>query len=292
MLRTGLTFVAASLIAFVGVNDALAILVFDDGQSHVIDQPVDAINVYNSPAPDNLPTSVTIATGGFIEAVASVGSAAAFITGSSSIELAGGGIITNVPGNGISASGDAQVKMSSGVIAPLEPDSGGISLEGYTRAEVLGGTIDATSYGLVGFGHTYTTIRGGTIRGDTQAFYMGVVSQLHVYGGVLGDMDGGVDLTVAGGEAHFYGRDFKLNGVPVSQGLIASGGINPTGPSHITGRLTGVLSSGELLDVGFLLGDPGPGLLFVHVPEPSSLLLVACAAAGCLTHRRRGSLVS
>ncbi|MGD9636356.1 MAG: hypothetical protein AB7G28_04715 [Pirellulales bacterium] len=285
MMRTGWTFVAAISLAFLVVNDALAVLIFDDGQSHVINQPSDAITVLNSAAPDDLPTTVTISTGGVIDSVAPVISAAASVFGTSGIELAGGSILTNAGGgHGLVAFDNAQIKMTSGTIAPLGASSAGISIEGNAQAEVLGGTIDATSIGLNGFGQTYSVVRGGTIRGDAEAFHLGVNSQLHVYGGLLGDMDGGVDLTVAGGEAHFYGSAFQLNGVPVAQGLIA-------GPGNFVGRLTGMLDSGESLDIGIRVEDLGPGVMFpaliyVHVPEPSSLLLLTCASFGAFAGGR------
>jgi hypothetical protein len=272
----------ATLAAAFGVGPVQGALLLNDGLVHVIDQPSDSIMVLDSDPPSSAPTTAVLAPGGSITTVnPGLGFGAAYVAGASKIELSGGSVETNaVGGTGVVAATGGSVKVTSGAITTHGADSGGISLTETSTAEILGGSIVASSIGVTGFGQTAITVHGGTIKGGLQAFYLGVASRLDAYGGLLGDMDGGVDLKAVGGEAHFYGSQFKLNGVPVGEGLIA-------GPGVFSGRLTGVLLSGEPLDIGIEGEFRGTGLVYVHIPEPGGLIPLAASAFWGLNRRKR-----
>jgi hypothetical protein len=205
----------------------------------------------------------------------------------SKFELAGGNIMNNVDqGTGIVTLGSVQVKITSGTISMLGPDSDGVALTGAGQLEVLGGTITASRIGVSGFSFPTIAIHGGTIRGGLEALRLGNRSQLHIFGGLLGDMDGGTDLRIDGGTARFYGHSFKLNGVPVGPGLIM-------GPGASVGRLTGILQNGEPLDIGIdvhVEGIPNPddpARVFL-VLEPCGLAILCCAMVwGAIGRRTR-----
>jgi hypothetical protein len=153
-------------------------------------------------------------------------------------------------------------------------------------AEILGGTITSSSYiGVSGFAFPTIVVRGGTIRGGLEAIRLVNRSQLHVFGGLLGEMDGGSDLRIDGGTARIYGHSFKLNGVPVGLGLIM-------GPGAAVGRLTGILQNGDPLDIGIdihvagILNPDDPTRVFL-VPEPGGLAILCFATVWVAIGRRR-----
>lgn len=264
------------------IGHARAALILNDGLTHVIDQPSDSIFVLDADPPVSAATTAVIAAGGLIQTVnPGLGFGAAYVSGASRIEFSGGSIQTNAAGGtGVVAAAGGTFKMTAGSIVALGPNSGGISLTETAQAEILGGSIVASSIGVTGFGPTTITVHGGTIKGAVEAFYLGVASKLSVYGGLLGEMDGGVDLKAVGGEAHFYGKQFKLDGVPVGPGLIA-------GPGDFAGRLTGILDNGDALDIGIQGELRGSGLVYVHVPEPSGLIIAVAFPLLRLRVRRR-----
>ena len=248
-------------------------VVFSDGQTHVVEQPSGSVSVLNSAPPDSAPTKAIIAAGGTIELFTS-GAIGANAFDSSSIELAGGNITTHgMQGHGAAAFHQARLKFVSGTISALGQGGTGVLLQDDAQVEIFGGTITAPNAFGVGLEISHqsiATIFGGTIRATRGTLSLGGTSQLHVYGGTLGDMDGGTDLSTGGGEAHFYGSQFFLNGQPVGSGLLAT-------PPGFEGRLTGLLQSGEALDIGIRvlnIGGPFTASVYLHsIPEPSALTI-------------------
>ncbi len=71
------------------------------------------------------------------------------------------------------------------------------------------------------------------------------------------------------GLVQLFGEDWAIDGVPFGFGNVAA----LTGGAERTGRLTGVLETGDIVDMEFGVQDSG---ILRLLPEPASGLLVAC----------------
>ena len=78
-----------------------------------------------------------------------------------------------------------------------------------------------------------------------------------------------------------YGSSFALDGVPLQYGVL----------SDLSGNLTGILSSGDLLDTSITV-YPDSTLTLAPIPEPSTALLMGLGLTGLgLRQRRRATIV-
>lgn len=129
-----------------------------------------------------------------------------------------------------------------------------------------GGTFAISGGELAGSltlrGTARAAIRGGKILGSVAARD---ASHVAIDGGRI---DAGLRAIHATASILVLGRDFAGDGVPVPFGVLASS----------SGRLTGILASGEPIDTPFDHRRPG-ALGTISVPEPA---VDACAAAGSI----------
>ncbi len=208
--------------------------------------PSDDYEVRDSPGGD--PTAVLVIDpaefGGFTVLGAS---SAVFEGGSGTLVTAGGQASVVIDG------GTANF-FSVGEQASLVLESGGHEIGPDSYFGVSG---DAT-----------VTILGGIVADS--GLDVGERGRVSIHGGQFLTLDGDPPgRWTLGDEAvvTVHGSGFAIDGVPVPLGPVATSG----------GILTGILESGELLDVGF--GVSGSAVLLL-VPEPAPALLLASGLGG------------
>jgi hypothetical protein len=153
-------------------------------------------------------------------------------------------VIRGGTANFISVGGHSSLLLESGGHT-LGPDSF-LAVSGDATATILGGIVADTGLQVTERGRV--TIRGGLfvqLDGTTPGFWE-ILDESRV---------------------SVHGADFAIDGVPVPFGEVTATG----------GRLTGVLESGDLLDVRF--SGLGPATSLLLVPEPSLALLLGAGLA-------------
>lgn len=250
---------------------ALALLLFTAGPARattfVIDNgsaPPDPANVISAVTPGD-EYEVRDAPGGASTAVAVVDPAEfqwLRVYGASSASLQGG------TGQLLSAGDQSSIVIDGGTVghisitdqASLVLESGGHEIGPDSSLSVLG---DATA-----------TILGGIVADS--GLDVGERGHVAIFGGQFLTLDGDPPgfWTIGGeGVVTVHGSGFAVDGVPVPLGQVTGGG-----------RLTGILDSGESLDV--LFGVEASAALFL-VPEPALALLLASGLAWLAATRAR-----
>ena len=146
-----------------------------------------------------------------------------------------------------------------------------LSVFDYSQINISGGSI---GWVVETYEYSQATISGGSIVNSLYAFSE---SNVEISGGLIGD-----ELNVRDNSlVEIYGSNFAVDSIPVGYGQITVGTINELG--MLTGTLTGILDSGELINNAFNI-DPDATIFLV--PEPATLLLVGLGAL-CLRRRKR-----
>jgi hypothetical protein len=262
------------MVFCLGLPEAQATVVFDDGGIHTIDWAIyDEVEVRNSPL--SQPTTVNLVTDGSIGRVLPPrpgwgDNLEAYQN--SLINISGGEI-----GGYLWAWDNSQVNFSGGSIVL------GSGALGNSQINISGGSI---GYGLYGWGNSQINISGGSIGWDLLACDF---SQVNISGGSIGEdlwawhnshvtMSGGTIgwpmLLIDNAELIIVGSDFAIDGSPVNFGKITSilGGYYDYEPYR---RLTGTLANGDILNNQFKIGDYASITL---VPEPATLFLLGFGA--------------
>jgi hypothetical protein len=124
----------------------------------------------------------------------------------------------------------------------------------HSLINITGGSI---GFDLYAEDYSQVVISGGFIAYDLNAFHD---SDIFVLGGSIGD-----SLNIQNnGRITISGSGFEIDGVPVDYGIY-------TALDYASGTLTGILSSGELINNDFEIYDDASIIL---VPEPATILLV------------------
>jgi len=143
-----------------------------------------------------------------------------------------------------------------------------------SQLTVFGGAI----VDLYAYHNSQITIKGGSIS-RYQAYHNG---HIDVYGGsVSRDITAGLNGTIT-----IYGSGFAINGVAFGYGEVSSIYNSTNYYMEPARRLTGILASGELIDVDFYLGDDAK---IVLTPIPSTVILgtIGITFSGWMLHRRK-----
>jgi len=144
-----------------------------------------------------------------------------------------------------------------------------INVFDYSQVNMSGGSI---GFELFTWDNSQALISGGSIAYDLNT---SGESYVEISGGLIGD-----ELNVKDNSLiTIFGSNFHVDGFPVGYGYITTGTINELG--MLTGNLTGVLNSGELIDNIFYI-DPDSSIFLV--PEPGTLILLGL---GCLILRKK-----
>ncbi|UCH70810.1 MAG: hypothetical protein JSV29_02175, partial [Candidatus Bathyarchaeota archaeon] len=131
---------------------------------------------------------------------------------------------------------------------------------------------------LYAYHNSQVTIMGGSIS-RYQANHNG---HIDVYGGsVSRHITAGLNGTIT-----IYGSSFAIDGVTFGYGEVSSIYNSKNYYMEPARRLTGILASGELIDVDFYLGDDAK---IVLTPLPSSVILgsIGLTFSGWLLKRRK-----
>lgn len=218
---------------------SMAVVDFNDGQTHNIDYLIDDHVFVDYKAP-GMQTTVNVLKGGTIQREL-------YGYEESRINISGGTISED-----LDIRDNSQATISSGII--------GRHLWSFENghATVACGMIGGY---LISYDNSQITISGGVVGGMARAFNN---SEISIFGGSIGD-----ELhAVMGGVITIFGSDFAVDGQAVEYGKLTSiyGGGYDGEPLRI---LTGRLSSGELIDNGFRIADIGSIILkYDRNPEP------------------------
>ena len=234
------------LVVLLVCGQAGAIVNFNDGGYHLIDYVIND-GVYIDYATPNAGTQIEISSGGWTkENIMAYGTSRIIING---------GRIDNTLWSG----DNSQIIMNSG-IAQI------ISVDIYSELVMHGGQITNT---LVLGSETPAIITGGTI-GE-----IGVNSRLTMSGGII---QNGIGAS-GSGLMTLIGADFQVNGHNVGYGDHASTwatpGIDPWGHPWLTGTVTGILESGDVINNSFSFYQNGD---ITFVPEPVTFLMLLTGA--------------
>ena len=170
---------------------------------------------------------------------------------------------------------NSQVVVSAGLL--------GRSLQAFDNAhvDVWGGSIDG---GVAAYGDSQVSISGGSIKhgsSPTWALIAWHNSRVTVSGGLIdGIVRVGKEGETTTSVMIFEGGDFAINGTPVGWGEYGTGGRD-----FVHGTLTGTLANGDSLDSEFYIyGDSR----IVLTPEPATLSLLALGGLALVRRRKRG----
>jgi hypothetical protein len=257
--------VMVSVVFGLGLPEAQATVVFNDGGTHTVDWAIyDYVWVRNSTL--SQPTTLNLATGGFISQCLDIyDSSRANVSGgsihhsldaydSSQVNISGGSF-----GGSLIADFSSQVRISGVSIDE--------SLFAYKNSQVSisGGSIH---HSLIAYEYSQVSISGGSISEDLLASGN---NQVSISGGSIG---GGLNVyafsqaNISGGS--IGGGLYALNS---SQITIYGSGFNyPYGTLTGRGLLTGTLASGEIINNAFYVYS---NARIVLVPEPSTLSILA-----------------
>lgn len=233
------------IIMLIWCVSAEGVVYFADGGDHVINNVINDYIVvdYDEPA---LGTHVEVVTGGWV-----VGGAE--IYGTSLLTIRDGTV------DGVHSEGQSKVEIYGGTILSIVAHIDSI-------VEMSGGEI----------------IQGFVVRDNSSAFISGGVFGLGVH--VYSDGEAAISGGAIGGQLYLYNRgliilegsNFEVNGESVGYSEFASTYAIPYtdsgGHPFLGGTITGLLSSGDNLDIPFSLYYDGD---ITFVPEPATILLLA-----------------
>jgi len=252
----------AALAMILGVGSAAraAIIVINDGMSHVIDDDTYAsdsvyaqnvgcnVTVQDPCVSPGAPTAIAFVPGGAVSGLAA--------SESSSVTMSGGTVEYD-----LFAFGTSTVTMSGGTVWD------DVTAYDFSTIIMSGGVVNDT---VNPRDLAHITMTGGTV---LTWLYSEGSSTLTMSGGWVAEGLRALDSSTI----TIVGYDFAVNGVPVPYGDL-------TDP---VGRLTGTLASGETIDNIFYQGDGDYTGTIRLVPEPSTGLLLGLGLAGlALFHRR------
>jgi hypothetical protein len=241
------------MVLLVG-GQAEAVVNFNDGGYHVIDYIInDSVKVdYNTPGAG---TQIDILSGGWLQ----YGLEA---YGTSNVSINGGRVDSP-----FATWNNSRTVMYSGIVDRIAVNinseleihggeiTGGIGISNNSSAIVTGGTI-----GEIGIGGLLT-MSGGTILEGIGASGNGLVTLI--------------------------GTDFQVNGHNVSYGDQASTwatpGIDPWGHPWLTGTVTGILESSDVINNSFTFYQNGN---ITFIPEPATLFFFL-AGSVIIRHKKR-----
>ncbi|MEB2344543.1 MAG: hypothetical protein OZ948_07385 [Deltaproteobacteria bacterium] len=244
---------ALALVLLLAGTARATTFVIDNGSA-----PPDPANVIGAVTPDD-GYEVRDSPGGASTAVEVVDPAEFYwlqLYDASSASILGG------TGTIVSAGDQSSIVMSGGTFNFIFLGGGAsLVLDG-------GGNGTLADSGLETYGDASATILGGQVSDNGLSVYDR--SQVTIRGGSFVSLGSGPEPGHLGvydeGVVRVYGTGFAIDGIPV-----------PLGPVTGGGRLTGILESGEPLDVGFGVSSSAVLLL---VPEPAPALLLASGLGG------------
>ncbi|MEM9365907.1 MAG: hypothetical protein AAGD07_07905 [Planctomycetota bacterium] len=262
-------FLILALLAFHAslTETGQAAIVFNDGETHVVDDlVVDFIEVRNSPG--GMPTTVTFEPGAavirrdrFDDSV--------FVRGESTINIQAGRYAHDV-----SAYNDGRLNISAGQF------NDDIYAQDQATVVISGGTIEDD---VEAYDSSEILMTAGSVGEDIEV----LGGSMRISGGTIA-ANGITNLDVGlgvgdGGSIELIGSDFLLNGIPIASGEVPD----------LFGFLSGVLADGTpftnvpfLRDLDFT-GNLGT-LTVTAVPEPSAIAFLIAGASGCwMSHRHR-----
>jgi len=251
-------------LLFFGVvpQKAVAALTFDDGQIHNINYTInDYVSVdYQA---QGMKTTLNLLPGGAI-------TNGYWVRGydESQINMSGGWI-----GRDLYATDNSEVTVTGGFIGHY------LSVSGWSQVNMSDGTIGDD---LLAFQNSQVILSGGWVGWCLRASASSQVnmsggsivchlfakenSQVTLSGGSIGSgliaQDSGI-LTI-------IGSDFAVDGEPFGYGELTSIGYDE---SKRSGRLTGILASGDLLDNYFGINGDNAKIVLTSIPAPGALLL-------------------
>ena len=262
----------------IGQQNVKADIYFSDGRTHTVDYMMyERLYVLDSSLGE--PTTVNLVTGGHIERMM-------YAYDNSQVSISGGSI-----GLDLTAAGSSQVDMFSGSI--------GRNLWAYDNSciSIFGGSI---GNGVLLPGSGQIDIYGGTIGGPLQGGY----GQVNIYGGSIGNSvtaAGSMQLnifdgSIMGGLAAMETGQVSISGGTIgdivwcagsSQITIVGSDFNyPYGTLTGSGLLTGILASGDLININFSTLEDAR---IVLTPVPSAVILgsIGLTFSGWLLRRRK-----
>jgi hypothetical protein len=241
MCRKKILTILASVLVFGG--SASAAIEFNDGGYHVIDYVInDEVKVdYDR---TDAGTQIEIVSGGWLTSGLDA-------YGTSMITIDGGRVDNHFLSDGYN-----RVIMYSGIVQNIGAGDN-------SKVEIYGGEITEGIYMS-----SFAIITGGTIGNISAAGLNGRIT-----------MSGGTVLEDIGatwyGLVTLIGNDFQINGHNVGYrdfaSTYATPGIDPWGYPWLTGTVSGILESGDVVNNNFVLYHHGD---ITFIPEPGTLLLL------------------
>jgi hypothetical protein len=245
------------------IRSANAVVILDDGGSHVIDFMTDNVEVFNKTLFE--PTHVDFLPGAVVGSGIFDNSLDVF--DSSSANILGGTFAQDV-----TAFDNATINITGGTL------EGDVHAFDFSTITISGGSIaddvEADDFAFV-------EIFGGSFGEDIEVFFH---STIDIYGGMLG-VNGVFDSgLLAEHEAiiTLFGSDFFVNGSPV--------GFGPIVPEF--GTLSGILSDGSAFTMPFERLEDSDFISTGHillspVPEPASVILLILGIVAVTTRYRQ-----
>lgn len=237
------------MVFCLGLPEAKAIVVFNDGVSHVLNRLLDdTVWVLNSPSGE--PTKFYLARGGAIGGYLSV-------YDSSQANISGGLICVYLDAYNSSQVSISAVEIGTSLTAY---DSSQVSISGgsigtylyaynYSKVNITGGSI---GYDLDARGASQINISDGLIGAGLFAYES---SQVNIIGGRVIGTGSGALYALGNSQINIYGSDFNY----------------PYGPLIGSGILTGTLANGDSINNRF---EIYPDAKIVLVPEPTHILTI------------------
>jgi hypothetical protein len=185
------------------------------------------------------------------------------ISGGTTVAITAGGVATNV-----FAHDTSHVEMSGGDVWGLY-----LAADGSASITMTGGTVH---YLIEALGSSDISFLGGYVDNQIRAWND---AHITIAGGTIGSgYLHQIRTFHSGSLIEIYGTDFAVDGVPVAYGDLTA----------VTGRLTGTLSSGDLLDNTFQRVGGNGTIRLVHNPEPGTGLLLGAGLIALARRRRAG----
>jgi hypothetical protein len=236
-----------TIVVLLYCDYAAAVLVFNDGGTHIINYAVYE-PVYVDQSAPGVGTKVDLLDGGLIQAWIDAHQ-------DSRVNILGGRVSGSV-----NAYGASHIAVVGGEIG------GPVYCRENSRLDISGGSMGAWVQSL---SSSEVTISGGEINLFVEAWDN---SRVTISGGTIG----GRIAAIRDGLITLVGSNFAVNGTPVGYGDFAS-------DYAINGTLTGILANGDILNNTFSLIHPGADITFI--PEPGTILLLGLGGLGVLRKR-------